>query len=270
MWILFTGENLRALRFKSSLVVLKRSLAANEAAESSSVPRDTFILVDHAWMWHVQLCHNLSKLWFRTEQAPSYSSKPMLIFIANTLSNRIHWTFSKTCRYSREHSSNYRLPFHRHLGPNRAVLRSCDIWTLYAHRYEIWHLSCTSIVLPVWSIYSCMRPEFKQQIPWGMLYLARPWWLIKWKHLWHFPRCWPFMRGIHRSTVDSPHKGQWSGALMFSLMCAWTNGLLYKPWSCWWFETRWYSQWRHCNDTFPQTTLCANKGQMKAFLTHFE
>ena len=42
--------------------------------------------------------------------------------------------------------------------------------------------------------------------------------VIKWKH---FPRYWPFVRGIHRSTVNSPHKGQWRGALMFSLICAW-------------------------------------------------
>ena len=27
----------------------------------------------------------------------------------------------------------------------------------------------------------------------------------------------------HRSPVDSPHKGQWRGTLMFSLICAWTN-----------------------------------------------
>ena len=39
-----------------------------------------------------------------------------------------------------------------------------------------------------------------------------------------FPRYWPFVRGIHRSPVNSPHKGQWRGALMFSLVCAWTNG----------------------------------------------
>ena len=39
----------------------------------------------------------------------------------------------------------------------------------------------------------------------------------------HFPRCWPFVRGIHRSPVNSPHKGQWRGALTFSLICAWTN-----------------------------------------------
>ena len=32
-----------------------------------------------------------------------------------------------------------------------------------------------------------------------------------------------FMRGTHRSPVDCPYKGQWGGALISSLMCAWTN-----------------------------------------------
>ena len=45
--------------------------------------------------------------------------------------------------------------------------------------------------------------------------------VLKWKH---FPRYWPFVRGIHRSPVNSPHKGQWRGALMFSLICVWING----------------------------------------------
>ena len=45
--------------------------------------------------------------------------------------------------------------------------------------------------------------------------------VIKWKH---FPRCWPFVREIHRSPVNSPHKGQWRGALMFCLICTWING----------------------------------------------
>ena len=40
----------------------------------------------------------------------------------------------------------------------------------------------------------------------------------------HFPRYWPFARGIHRSPVNSPHKGQWRGALVFSLICVWING----------------------------------------------
>ena len=30
-----------------------------------------------------------------------------------------------------------------------------------------------------------------------------------------------FVRGIHRSPVNSPHKGQWRGALMFSMICVW-------------------------------------------------
>ena len=44
--------------------------------------------------------------------------------------------------------------------------------------------------------------------------------VIKWQH---FPRYWPFVRGIHRSPVKSPHKGQRRGALMFSLICASIN-----------------------------------------------
>ena len=44
--------------------------------------------------------------------------------------------------------------------------------------------------------------------------------VIKWKP---FPRYWPFVRGIHRSTVDFPHKDQWRGALMYSLICTWIN-----------------------------------------------
>ena len=47
--------------------------------------------------------------------------------------------------------------------------------------------------------------------------------VIKWKH---FSRCWPFVRGIHRSLANSPRKGQgqWRGALMFSLICTRING----------------------------------------------
>ena len=45
--------------------------------------------------------------------------------------------------------------------------------------------------------------------------------VIKWKH---FPRHWPLVWGNHRSPVNSPHKGQWRGTLMFSLICARING----------------------------------------------
>ena len=45
--------------------------------------------------------------------------------------------------------------------------------------------------------------------------------VIKWKY---FPRYWFFVREIHWSPVNSPHKGQWRRALLFSLICAWING----------------------------------------------
>ena len=45
--------------------------------------------------------------------------------------------------------------------------------------------------------------------------------VIKWKH---FPRYWPFVCGIHRSTVNSPHKGQCRGALIFPLEIRRING----------------------------------------------
>ena len=68
--------------------------------------------------------------------------------------------------------------------------------------------------------------------------------VIKWKH---FPRNWPFVRGIHRFPVNSPHKGQWRGALMFSLICSLNKRLSKQSWG-WWFETLSRSLWRHCND----------------------
>ena len=46
------------------------------------------------------------------------------------------------------------------------------------------------------------------------------WWR---HHIETFSALLPFVRGIHRSTVNSPHKGQWRGALMFSLISVWIN-----------------------------------------------
>ena len=57
--------------------------------------------------------------------------------------------------------------------------------------------------------------------------------VIKWKL---FPRCWPFVRGIHRSPVNS-HKGQM--ARNFDKQ-SWRR----------WFKTPSRSLWRHCNGKF--------------------
>ena len=57
------------------------------------------------------------------------------------------------------------------------------------------------------------------------LLIYREMWLdFAWLRHQHFSCHWPFVRGLHRPPVDSPHKDQWRGALMFSFMCAWTNG----------------------------------------------
>ena len=67
--------------------------------------------------------------------------------------------------------------------------------------------------------------------------------VIKWKQ---FPRYWPFVLGIHRSPVNSLHKGQWRGALMFPLICGLNKWLSKQSWG-WWFETPSHALWCHCN-----------------------
>ena len=67
--------------------------------------------------------------------------------------------------------------------------------------------------------------------------------VIKWKH---FPRCWPFARGIHRSPVNSPHKGQWRGALMFSLIWVWMKG---------WVNNRKAGDLRHYRAHYDATVM---------------
>ena len=56
--------------------------------------------------------------------------------------------------------------------------------------------------------------------------------VIKWKH---FPRYWPFVQGIHRSPVNSPHKGQWRGTDVFFNICV-NKRFSKQPRGCW-FDT---------------------------------
>ena len=56
-------------------------------------------------------------------------------------------------------------------------------------------------------------------------------------------RYWPFLQGIHRSPVNSPHKGQWRGAFFLSapdLTVEW------QSWD-WWSETPSRPSRRYCN-----------------------
>ena len=89
--------------------------------------------------------------------------------------------------------------------------------------------------------------------------------VIKWKH---FPRYWPFVWWIHRSPVNSPHKGQWCGALMLSLICVLNKRLSKRSWG-WWYETPLRSLWRHCNDSGLLRNRCSMSAFIKAFWTSF-
>ena len=69
------------------------------------------------------------------------------------------------------------------------------------------------------------RRRRTDRLPWLHWYDSHHDDVIKWKP---FPHYWSFVRGIHWSPVNSPHKGQWRGALMVSLICAWINGWVNK------------------------------------------
>ena len=79
------------------------------------------------------------------------------------------------------------------------LVSDIECWTIWPHhRIKLW----------------CRNQGINTRVPMGCDDV------IRWKH---FPRYWPFVRGIHRSPVKSPHKGQWRWALMFSLICAWID-----------------------------------------------
>ena len=72
----------------------------------------------------------------------------------------------------------------------------------------------------------------QSNITWFCIWYDNDWGhddVIKWKH---FRRYWPFVRGIHRSPVNFPHKGQWRGALMYSLICVWIKGWVNNGEAC--------------------------------------
>ena len=80
------------------------------------------------------------------------------------------------------------------------------------------------------------------------------WWR---HHMKTFPRYWPFVRGIHRSAVNFPHKAQWpvvtrSIDVFFDLRL---NKRLSKQWRGWWFETPSPSLWRHCTDSTQSNVI---------------
>ena len=81
---------------------------------------------------------------------------------------------------------------------------------------------------PLFQFDDVEHPWIKVKLPRSKTRIIHTWWRHQMKK---FPRYWPFVWGIHRSTVNFPHKGQWGGVLMFSLICAWTNGWANNPYA---------------------------------------
>ena len=93
----------------------------------------------------------------------------------------------------------------------------------YFQRVIIWLKYCANAIPQL-----CLYNHGSKWVAWWELYekhskhyITQHDDVIEWKH---FPRYRPFVRGIHRSPVNSPHKGQWRGALIFSLIYTWING----------------------------------------------
>ena len=115
------------------------------------------------------------------------------------------------------------------------TLRSTICWDLYMFsidRCESYYNAAYRLTRVIWGLSKPRKPWYCLIPCHGMandvfikLNLKFPWTppddIIKWKH---FPFYCPFVRGINRSPVNSSLKGQLRGALMFSLIFAWTNG----------------------------------------------
>ena len=83
-------------------------------------------------------------------------------------------------------------------------------------------------------------------------YKIKPWWRHQMET---FSASLALCTGIPRSTVNSPHKVQRRGALVFSLICALNKRLSKQPWG-WWFEKPSPSLWRHCNAKITWSVCC--------------
>ena len=139
-------------------------------------------------MWAICPFYSFSKSW----SAPSHYLNQCWKIVNWTLRNKIQWFFLFEFKHfhSRKCIWKCRLPNGNHL-----VSASMCLDTLHVSHQERDVSSSTLVFIPHHDV-------------------------IKWKH---FPRNWPFVRGIHRSPVNSQHKGQWRGALKFSLICVWIN-----------------------------------------------
>ena len=101
---------------------------------------------------------------------------------------------------------------------NTNLYRCAVVYTLWK---TFWNMVLHEIIGHGMDLMPCKQPRLSgsfiaDAVPWNS------WW----RHQMETFFAWlAFMRGIHRSPVNSPHKGQWRGALMFPLICSLNNQL---------------------------------------------
>ena len=121
---------------------------------------------------------------------------------------------------------------------SNAKLRECDtsqfmVWDTGSGDIDIfvcqgWHTKCqpcvhNQIIIGFDSARSSCSAECYPVIVYTDVYPRhKPWWRHRMETFSTLlALC---VRGIHRPPMNSPHKGQWCGALMFPLICVWING----------------------------------------------
>ena len=136
------------------------------------------------------------------------------------------------------------------------VMSPHDGGTRLEWRVGGWGLSPKFFRMRVYLIHqnTFLRGEHSLHISWRSTHLLHLYFLFsQWRH--QMETCSAslafvrgihrWLRGIHRSQVNSPHTDKWRGALIFSLICL--NKRLSKQSRRRWVETPSRSLWRHCN-----------------------
>ena len=90
-----------------------------------------------------------------------------------------------------------------------SISRCTYVYTLFVFYVSIFHIGVSSLSMDVYIGVNAIEQN--------------SWLIMMTSSNGNTQRYWPFVRGIHQSPVDFLYKGQSRGALMFSLINAWTN-----------------------------------------------
>ena len=135
--------------------------------------------------------------------------------------------------------------------PNYCPLwRTCPLWGGFPHKGPVTRKKYFHVMTPPWSpgVICAIEWDFSPSdqcmddycgtpsVCWSHCYLIKkiamlPGFNNRYMHqnndvmiCYNFPSYRPLLRGIHWSPMDSLHKGQWRGALIYSLMCPLRTG----------------------------------------------